>query len=165
VNTDNQCILGIDPGYACCGFGIVEKRGNIAVSRSWGCIKTTPKTGDTPTRLFEIFQNIELIIKNFNPSCMAIEKLYFSRNTTTALQVSEARGVILLAAAKNMVPVYEYTPKQVKLAITGSGNADKKQMQMMIARLLHLSDIPKPDDAADGLSLALCHLNWMRILP
>ena len=155
-------ILGIDPGYASCGYGIIGREGNVPIPHTWGCITTTPKTGDTPVRLLEIFQNLETIISLYHPSCMAVEKLYFSRNTTTALQVSEARGVILLAAAKNNLQVFEYTPKQVKLAVSGSGNADKKQMQMMISRLLRLPEIPRPDDAADGLSLALCHMNWMR---
>lgn len=160
--TGNEKILGIDPGYARCGYGVIGKEQNIPVAYIWGCIQTTPKTGDSPERLLIIYESIENLIITYKPVCLVCEKLFFSRNTTTAMQVSEARGVIILAAARHHIPVYEYTPKQVKLAITGSGNADKKQIQMMITRLLRLSDIPKPDDAADGLALALCHMNWMR---
>lgn len=162
MKDESNLILGIDPGYASCGYGIITKDYQYPIVKIWGCIKTTPKTGDSSIRLLEIYQKIEELIQYYGPTSIAIEKLFFARNTTTALQVSEARGVILLAAAKNKIPVYEYTPKQVKLAITGSGNADKKQMQVMITRLLHLTEIPKPDDAADGLSIALCHMNWIR---
>lgn len=159
-----KIILGIDPGYGSCGYGIIKKDDKFPDVLKWGCIKTTPKTGEPQDRLLVIFQKIEELIINYGPTSMSIEKLFFSRNTTTALQVSEAKGVILLAAAKHQIPVFEYTPKQVKLAITGSGNADKKQMQMMITRILRLTEIPTPDDAADGLSLALCHMNWIRDL-
>jgi len=155
-------VLGIDPGYAACGYGVITKEGRFLEVKTWGCIKTTPKTGETPYRLLEIYRSITEIIQEYSPDFLSMEKLFFSRNTTTALKVSEARGVILLAAAQNDIPVFEYTPKQVKLAITGSGSADKVQIQMMISRILRLSDIPKPDDAADGLSLALCHMNWMK---
>lgn len=161
TGTDNT-IIGIDPGYAICGYGVVGLSGRSPVAHSWGCIKTTPKTGGTPERLLVIYRGITDLIRTRAPVGLSIEKLFFSRNTTTALQVSEARGVILLAAAEHGIPVYEYTPKQVKLAITGSGSADKEQVQMMITRLLGLEEIPRPDDAADGLSMALCHLNWMR---
>ncbi|QXO95024.1 crossover junction endodeoxyribonuclease RuvC [Methanospirillum purgamenti] len=162
MTTGFEPILGIDPGFARCGYGLIGKEKNYPIAHTWGCIQTTPKTGDTSIRLLTIFEGIDDLIETYKPSCLSCEKLFFSRNTTTAMQVSEARGVILLAAAKNHIPVYEYTPNQVKLAITGSGKADKKQIQMMIARLLRLSEIPQPDDAADGLSLALCHMNWMR---
>ncbi len=162
MNIASERVLGIDPGFARCGYGIVGKEHNKPVAYLWGCIQTTPKTGDTPCRLLVIYDSIEQLIMTYKPSCLVCEKLFFSRNTTTALNVSEARGVIMLAAAKHQIPVFEYTPNQVKLAITGSGTADKKQIQMMIARVLRLSEIPKPDDAADGLALALCHVNWMR---
>ncbi len=162
MNTENQTILGIDPGFARCGYGVIGKEQHLPVAYIWGCIETTPQTGDTSQRLLAIFESIENLIITYRPVGLACEKLFFSRNTTTAMQVSEAKGVIILAAAKYNIPVFEYTPKQVKLAVTGSGMADKQQIQMMITRLLRLSDIPKPDDAADGLALALCHLNWMR---
>jgi crossover junction endodeoxyribonuclease RuvC len=162
VEKSNFTVLGIDPGYAACGYGVILAEGKSIQVKTWGCITTTPQTGESPYRLLEIYKEIIEIIKIFNPVCLSMEKLFFSRNTTTALKVSEARGVILLAAAQNQIPVFEYTPKQVKLAITGSGSADKLQMQMMISRILRLSEIPKPDDAADGLSMALCHINWMQ---
>ncbi|MDD1725173.1 MAG: crossover junction endodeoxyribonuclease RuvC [Methanospirillum sp.] len=160
MNVELIPVLGIDPGYASCGYGVVGLEGRTAVAYTWGCIRTTPRTGDLAYRLLTIHQSVEGLIHTFQPGCISIEKLFFSRNTTTALQVSEARGVILLAAAEHNIPVYEYTPKQVKLAITGTGSADKMQMQQMISRLLRLSEIPRPDDAADGLSLALCHMHW-----
>jgi crossover junction endodeoxyribonuclease RuvC len=162
VEEKSSSVLGIDPGYAACGYGVINKEGRSLVVKTWGCIKTTPKTGETQDRLLEIYRSITEIILKYTPGCLSMEKLFFSRNTTTAFKVCEARGVILLAAAQNQIPVYEYTPKQVKLAITGSGSADKIQVQMMISRILRLSEIPKPDDAADGLSLALCHMNWMK---
>lgn len=163
MNTGDETVLGIDPGFARCGYGVVGKEKNTPVAYEWGCIETTPKTGDTPIRLLSIYDSIENLIHTYTPACLSCEKLFFSRNTTTAMQVSEAKGVIILAAAKHQIPVFEYTPKQVKLAITGSGLADKKQIQTMITRLLRLSEIPQPDDAADGLALALCHVNWMRM--
>lgn len=162
MNNTSGPILGIDPGFARCGYGIIGKEQHGPIAYSWGCIETSPKTGETPIRLLVIFNALEDLITRYHPSSLACEILFFSRNTTTAMQVSEARGVILLAAAKYQIPVFEYTPKQVKLAVTGSGSADKKQIQMMIMRLLRLSEMPSPDDAADGLSLALCHLNWMK---
>ncbi|MDD1706743.1 MAG: crossover junction endodeoxyribonuclease RuvC, partial [Methanoregulaceae archaeon] len=115
-----------------------------------------------PERLEVIYNGISALIQEYQPTRMAIEKLFFSRNVTSAMTVSEVRGVILLAARKAGVQVAEYTPNQVKQAITGSGKADKKQMQEMIKRLLDLPGIPKPDDVADGLSVALCHIHVLR---
>lgn len=162
MQDNDETFLGIDPGFARCGYGVIGKERNNPFAHTWGCIQTTPKTGDASFRLLTIFDSVEELIHLYRPCCLACEKLFFSRNTSTAMQVSEAKGVILLAAARNEIPVFEYTPNQVKLAVTGSGKADKKQIQMMITRLLRLSDIPTPDDAADGLALALCHMNWMR---
>jgi crossover junction endodeoxyribonuclease RuvC len=155
-------ILGIDPGFATVGYGIItdEQKGTKAMD--WGCVKTKKTDGDASIRLGMIYREIMRLMEQFRPSGMAIEKLFFARNTTSALQVSEARGVILLAAVHYTIPVTEYTPNQVKMAITGSGSADKRQVQEMITRLLRLTDIPSPDDAADGLALALCHLNYTR---
>ena len=154
--------MGVDPGYATVGYGVISDDMHIPGADEWGCVKTSKADGDAPVRLGKIYQGIEALIDRFHPDSMAIERLFFSRNTTSALQVSEARGVILLAAVHHDIPVTEYTPNQVKIAVTGSGSADKKQMQEMITRLLRLPEIPKPDDAADGLSLALCHLNCTR---
>ena len=154
-------ILGIDPGYATVGYGIVTDDREPGDSK-WGCVYTKKTDGDASVRLGMIYSGIIQLIEQFSPSGMAIEKLFFARNTTSALQVSEARGVIILAAAHHLIPVTEYTPNQVKMAITGSGSADKRQVQEMITRLLRLPEIPHPDDAADGLALALCHLNHSR---
>lgn len=155
-------VLGVDPGYATIGYGIVSDEKGLFNSLQSGCIKTSKTDGDALVRLGIIYSEMMSLIHRFNPVCMAIEKLYFARNTSSALQVSEARGVILLAAVHANIQVTEYTPNQVKMAVTGSGKADKKQVQEMITRLLHLPEIPRPDDAADGLSLAVCHLNCTR---
>ena len=155
-------VLGVDPGYATVGYGVVSDDQQIPGAKEWGCVCTSKTDGEAPVRLGMIYQGIADLIERFNPAGMAIERLFFARNTTSALQVSEARGVIILAAVHHAVPVTEYTPNQVKIAITGSGKADKRQVQDMITRLLRLPEIPRPDDAADGLSLALCHLNCTR---
>ncbi len=155
-------ILGIDPGYATVGYGVIREEQRRTEAMEWGCVYTKKDDGDASIRLGMIYKGIIRLIEEFSPSGMSIEKLFFARNTTSALQVSEARGVILLAAVHHTIPIIEYTPNQVKLAITGSGSADKRQVQEMITRLLRLPEIPRPDDAADGLALALCHLNFTR---
>jgi crossover junction endodeoxyribonuclease RuvC len=155
-------VLGIDPGLATVGYGILEKSGNTLRAVSYDCIRTSGRNKETPERLEEIFCGVDALIRKYHPSWVAVEKLFFSRNVTSALAVSEVRGVIMLAAQRHRVPVREYTPSQVKLAITGSGKADKRQMQEMICRLLNLPAIPTPDDVADGLSVALCHLHVLR---
>ncbi len=154
-------VLGIDPGYATVGYGVVSDDCGMKAEQ-WGCIKTSKNDGQSPERLGIIYEGVSNIIKVSNPQAMSIERLFFARNTSSALQVSEARGVIILAAVHHQIPVIEYTPNQVKIAVTGSGSADKLQVQEMIKRILRLSEIPRPDDAADGLSLALCHLNSSR---
>jgi len=153
-------VIGIDPGLATVGFGVLRKEEKIT-PLSYGCIRTSPEK-QTPERLSEIYEEINALFEKYAPSAVAVERLFFNKNVTNAMSVSEARGVIFLAAQQKRIPVYEYTPLQVKQAITGSGRADKKQMQEMIKRLLNLKEIPKPDDAADGLSIALCHINVMR---
>jgi crossover junction endodeoxyribonuclease RuvC len=155
-------ILGIDPGFATVGFGVVSDDAGRLAAMEYGCVTTKKTDGDASIRLGTIYQGITSLIKQYTPAGMAVERLFFARNTTSALQVSEARGVILLAAVHQGIPVIEYTPNQVKIAITGSGKADKRQVQEMITRLLRLQEIPRPDDAADGLSLAVCHLNSTR---
>lgn len=155
-------VLGIDPGLATVGYGILESSGKTIRAVSYDCIRTSGKNKDTPERLEEIYRGISGLIGKFRPTQIAIEKLFFARNVTSAMGVAEVRGVILLAAFQNGVAVREYTPSQIKLAITGSGKADKRQMQEMIRRLLDLPAIPKPDDVADGLSVALCHLHVVR---
>lgn len=152
-------VIGIDPGLATVGYGILEQRDRKVIPLAYSCIRTSPAMGGAPERLGEIFDAISRLLDEYAPECMAMEKLFFSRNVTSALGVAEVRGVIMLAARDRGIPVTEYTPNQVKQAVTGSGRADKMQVQKMIARLLSLPCIPKPDDAADGLSIALCHIN------
>ena len=154
-------VIGIDPGLATVGFGVIRTEKSVVTPVSYGCIKTSAEK-QTPERLLEIYTEVIALFEKYSPEVIAVEKLFFNKNVTNAMGVSEARGVIFLAAQQKRIPVFEYTPLQVKQAITGSGRADKKQMQEMIKRLLNLSEIPKPDDAADGLSIALCHINIMR---
>jgi len=154
-------IIGIDPGLATVGFGVIRKEKDRITPVSYGCIRTSAEK-QNPQRLLEIYNELNILFEKYAPSEVAVEKLFFTNNITSAMGVSEARGVIFLAAQQRNIPVIEYTPKQVKQAVTGSGSADKKQMQEMIKRILCLDEIPKPDDAADGLSIALCHINFRK---
>ncbi|MBE0523922.1 MAG: crossover junction endodeoxyribonuclease RuvC [Methanosarcinales archaeon] len=154
-------IIGIDPGLATVGFGVIQKRDEKIIPVSYGCIRTSAEK-NTSERLLEIYNETNALFEKYNPQTVAIEKLFFNKNVTSAMRVSEARGVILLAAQQKQIPVFEYTPAQIKQAITGTGNADKLQMQEMITRILGLDELPRPDDAADGLSIALCHIHIMR---
>jgi len=154
-------VIGIDPGLAIVGFGVISKKKGTITPISYGCIRTSSEK-KTPQRLAQIYSEVNSLIEKYDPQVIAVEKLFFNTNVTTAMSVSEARGVIFLAAAQKNIDVCEYTPSQVKQAITGSGCADKKQMQEMIKRLLNLDEIPQPDDAADGLSIALCHINILK---
>ncbi|MCX9082013.1 MAG: crossover junction endodeoxyribonuclease RuvC [Candidatus Methanoperedens sp.] len=151
-------VIGIDPGLATVGFGVLKTEKEKVMPISYGCIRTSPDK-QIPQRLLEIYNEITSLFEKYKPEVIAVEKLFFSKNVTNGLSVSEARGVIFLAAQQQNIPIIEYTPNQVKQAITGSGRADKKQVQEMIKRLLVLDEIPEPDDAADGLSIALCHVN------
>lgn len=149
-------VLGIDPGYAIVGWGLVNCH-NISFSPlRYGAV-TTPAEMEFCERLKVIYDDIREIIRAFKPDCLAIEKLYFTTNKTTAIMVAEARGVILLAARQSGIPVFEYTPLQVKTAVTGYGKAKKPQVMEMTRRLLKLPEIPKPDDTADALAIALTH--------
>ncbi|MEI7432732.1 MAG: crossover junction endodeoxyribonuclease RuvC [Methanomicrobiales archaeon] len=155
-------VLGIDPGLARLGYGVIEKTGNRAIHITHGCITTSAEDLSAGTRLNHLYGGLKDLFLEHRPERAAVEKLFFSKNITSAMGVAEVRGIILLICEQEGVPVTEYTPNQVKQAITGSGRADKKQVQEMIRRLLHLQEIPRPDDAADGLSLALCHIHTMR---
>lgn len=155
-------VLGIDPGLARMGYGVIEKTGTKALHVTHGCITTTREDSSAGARLNHLYGGLKDLFLEQRPECAAIEKLFFSKNITSAMGVAEVRGIVLLICAQEGVPVTEYTPNQVKKAITGSGRADKKQVQEMIRRLLHLQEIPEPDDAADGLSIALCHIHTMR---
>jgi len=154
-------IIGIDPGLARMGYGVIAVNNRRPEAVCYGCIESG-KDQSTPERLLHIYTEITAIIEKFPPDHIAVEKLFFSKNITSAMSVSEARGVILLLAEQHQIPVTEYTPNQIKQAITDSGRADKRQMQEMIMRLLQLSEFPKPDDAADALSIALCHIHILR---
>lgn len=149
-------VLGIDPGYAIVGYGVVDYDGSHFKTVSHGAITTKAKTY-FPSRLEVIFDRMEEIITEFKPDALSIEKLFFNTNTTTAIDVAEARGVILLSAQKNGLPVYEYTPLQVKQSVTGYGRAEKQQIMEMTRMLLNLKTVPKPDDTADALAMAICH--------
>ncbi len=149
-------ILGIDPGYGTTGFALLEaNRGNLQLLQC-GVI-TTPPGLDFPLRLEMLHRDMTELFDTGKPRVMAIEELFFGQNVTTGIGVAQARGVILLAAAQAGVPVYEYKPMQVKQALVGYGSATKHQMMDMTKRLLHLEKLPRPDDAADAIAIALCH--------
>ena len=149
-------VLGIDPGYAIVGWGVVEYAGNRFAPVAYGAVCTDK---DTPfeQRLCEVYDGVLDICKRYQPQALSLEKLYYQHNQTTVIGVAEARGVILLAAAQCGIPIYEYTPMQVKQAVTGYGKAVKKQIQEMTRILLKLPAIPKPDDTADALAMAVAH--------
>lgn len=149
-------VLGIDPGYAIVGYGVVKYDRNKLVPVEYGAVTTKAKTEFT-SRLNIIYEGICDILNRYKPDALSIEKLFFNTNTTTAIDVAQARGVILLAAKKNNVPVFEYTPLQVKQAVTGYGKATKAQVMDLTKRLLALEKVPKPDDTADALAIAICH--------
>ncbi|MCD7811483.1 MAG: crossover junction endodeoxyribonuclease RuvC [Ruminococcus sp.] len=149
-------ILGIDPGYAIVGFGVLDYDGVRFTPIEYGAVLTEAGT-PFPERLRAIHEDIEFIFNKFKPDSMAVERLYFTSNQKTAIDVAQARGVTVLSAATRGIPVYEYTPLQVKQAVVGYGRAEKHQVMEMTRQLLNLSQIPKPDDAADALAIAICH--------
>ncbi len=151
-------ILGIDPGTATTGYGVIKEENGKVSAVSYGCILTKANTplGD---RLEQIHNSLEDLIKKYQPDEIAVEELFFSTNVKTAMAVGQARGVVLLTCKKNRCLVAEYTPNQVKNAICSYGKADKCQVQNMVKVLLKLKEIPKPDDAADALAIAICHAN------
>lgn len=149
-------IIGIDPGYAIVGFGIIEYDNGKFKTVDYGAI-TTPAGIDFNRRLETIYADMCEILDTYKPESLAIEKLYFQNNQKTAIDVAEARGVILLSAIQRNILIREYTPLEVKKSITGYGQAVKKQVQEMTKRVLHLPAIPKPDDTADALAIAVCH--------
>ena len=149
-------VLGIDPGYAIVGWGVIEYKANAHRPIAFGAITTAART-DFNTRLRHIYDDTVELLRRSKPDAVAVEKLYFTTNVTTGIQVAQARGVILLAANQAGVPVYEYTPLQVKTAVTGYGKARKPQVMEMTRRLLHLKEVPKPDDTADALAIAIAH--------
>ena len=155
-------ILGIDPGIATLGFGLVDKdkNGNCTVV-DYGVVKT-PKEEGLPVRLAMLEEGVNKIIEKYKPEEIAMEELFFSKNITTGIAVAHARGVAMLACVKKCGRLFEYTPMQIKQALTGYGRADKAQIQQVVASILRLKTIPKPDDAADALAIALCHAQTTR---
>ena len=149
-------ILGIDPGYATIGFGLLEAERGQYRMLNYGAV-TTPAGIPFPRRLEILFDDMTQLLAETQPEVLSVEELFFGRNITTGIDVAHGRGVILLAAQKAHVPIYEYTPMQVKQAVVGYGKATKLQVMDMTKRLLHLQNTPRPDDAADALALALCH--------
>ena len=155
-------ILGLDPGLATMGYGVIEKKKNDdCVALDFGVV-LTPKDESLPVRLAMLEQGINNILNKFKPEEIAVEELFFSKNITTGIPVAHARGVMLLTCIKYCGRLYEYTPNQITQSLTGYGKADKIQMQHVVTSLLHLDKIPRPDDAADALAVALCHAHTSR---
>lgn len=151
-------VLGIDPGLTRCGYAVLRVSGNTEVSMSaLGVLRTSPEK-DLPNRLAEIAREIEELLDEYQPSAVAVERIFFQSNVRTAMSVGQVSGLVLSAAARRGVDVVQYSPNQVKLAITGWGGADKAQVQKMVKQRLKLNSIPKPADAADAAALALCHI-------
>lgn len=154
--------LGIDVGTAITGWGVVTREGNKYITHGYGCIKTDAKT-PMYVRLGIIFDELREIIKTYKPDVMAVEDLFYFKNQKTVIKVGQARGVVLLTGYRAGIEVFDYTPLQVKQAVSGYGRAEKKQVQDMIKIILGLSEAPKPDDVADALAVAICHLNSYKI--
>ena len=154
-------VLGIDPGYAIVGWGVVDYQGNRFSPVGFGAV-TTAAGVDFEKRLEQVYQGVKEVFETYRPEALSIEKLFYQHNQTTVIGVAEARGVILLAAAQAGVPIFEYTPMQVKQSVSGYGMAVKKQVQEMTRILLHLSTVPKPDDTADALAMAITHCHCAR---
>jgi crossover junction endodeoxyribonuclease RuvC len=158
-------IFGVDPGTAAIGYGLVKaERGKECALEIFGCIETSPRR-TTAERLGDLYEALTALIKKYRPDVLAVEDIFFFKNLKTAVKVSQARGVILLAGQKNHLLIYEYTPLQVKQALTGYGRAEKKQIQQMVKSVLRLKEAPQPDDAADALAVAICcahSKNWPR---
>jgi crossover junction endodeoxyribonuclease RuvC len=156
-------VLGIDPGIGTTGYGVVDedRQGGVRLI-AYGAIETPPGVA-MPTRLMQLHETALALMRQHQPESVAIEQLFFGRNVTTAIIVGQARGVVLLAAAQAGLDVFEYKPAEVKQALSGYGKADKRQMQEMVRLLLNLDHIPRPDDAADAIAIAVCHLQSRRI--
>lgn len=155
-------ILGIDPGIAIVGFGIIKKEGNVLKPIDFGSIQT-PSTLETGERLKQIYDAMNYFFSRYTFDAVAVEKLFFNKNVTNAMTVGQARGVIILSAVEAKVPIFEYTPLQVKQAIVGYGRAEKKQVQEMVKMLLKLKEVPKPDDVADALAIAMTHAHSAKL--
>lgn len=151
-----ETILGIDPGYGRIGWALLKEHGNDLEMLDYGCFET-PMSKKPEDRLLMIYEQVKNLMAKFSPTVVSIEELFFGRNVTTAFQVGKAHGVVNLAASQANIPIVYYTPAHVKMSVAGYGNADKSQIQKMVKSILHLKEIPKPDDAADALAIALTY--------
>ena len=156
-------VLGIDPGVATVGFGIINETGGVIKPKSYGVI-TTPAGMRLALRLKQINNDVTELIKSFKPDAIAVEELFFNTNQKTALAVAHGRAAVILAGEEHGIPMFEYTPLQVKKAVAGYGHATKKQVMEMVKRLLAMESNPKPDDAADALAIAICHARYVNSL-
>ncbi len=154
-------VLGIDVGFAITGWSIVEKERGVLSIIDYGVITTSPKES-LPARLYEIYDGLKHIIKKYKPDHCAVESLFYFKNQKTVIDVAQVRGIILLAAQEKKLNIFNYTPLQVKIAVTGYGRAEKKQVQEMVKKIFNLLEIPKPDDAADAIAVSFCHLNSIK---
>lgn len=159
---DTATVLGVDPGLTRCGYAVLSRDGTAVSAQTMGVI-TTPTDMDLADRLTMVMADIESLIDETQPSAVAVEQVFFQSNARTAMGVAQASGLVLVCARRRGLPVARYTPSQVKRAVTGSGVADKKQIQSMVARRLNLSVLPSPADAADAAAVALCHLAAMNL--
>lgn len=156
-------VLGIDPGTATTGWAVLEEKNGKIIPVAYGHISTSPESR-TANRLKEVSDDLERIIKKYRPQESAVEDIFFFKNLKTAVKVSQSRGAMLLTLENLKVSIYEYTPLQIKQAITGYGRADKNQIQQMVKNILKLKNIPKPDDTADAIAVALCHIQSRKML-
>ena len=154
-------VLGIDPGTALTGYGVIDVMDGDMQMVAYGVIRTTNRD-DPPRRLQLIFEELNELIERYQPDTAGVEEVFFGRNVTTAISVGQARGVILLALANAGIPIAEYSPPKIKDSVVGYGNADKGQVQLMVRHLLKLEETPRPDDAADGLAVAITHYHYQR---
>ncbi|MDO5358172.1 crossover junction endodeoxyribonuclease RuvC [Slackia faecicanis] len=157
ARTASRTILGIDPGLANTGWGVIEQVGSRLTCRAYGCV-STPARMDLSCRLAKIHEQIDAVARRFEPSCVGIETVWFGQNVTAAFDTGQARGAALVACACNGLAVGEFTPRQIKLAVVGEGTADKAQVQYMVRQILGLEDLPRPDHAADALAAAICYV-------
>jgi crossover junction endodeoxyribonuclease RuvC len=162
MSKDENLVLGVDPGTAITGYGLVWAEGDELRLVDYGAI-TTPAEKPLPQRLQEIYRQLTALVQERQPAAAAVEKLFFSRNVRTALSVGQARGVALLAMANAELEIHEYTPLEVKQAVVGYGRATKEQVQEMVKMLLGLVSVPQPDDAADAIAVAICHIHSARM--
>jgi crossover junction endodeoxyribonuclease RuvC len=159
---DPRVVIGIDPGTAITGYGLIREQPNGDLEYIAHGVVTTPSDWDEPQRLLYVYRSLQEIIRDQKPDCCAVEKLFFQKNIRTAISVGQGRGAALIAAAEANLPLGEYTPLEIKQAVVGYGKAEKKQVQEMVKALLSLEETPQPDDAADALAVGICHLHSTR---